>query len=449
MPPLHDTPTLSVSQLTQAIKIQLESTFPAVRIQGEISNFRHQCSGHLYFSLKDSQAQVSSVMFRGDAARLHRRPQDGDQVVVEGEINVYPPRGNYQLIVRHLEFAGVGALLLKLEQLKEELRRRGWLDAERKKPLPNFPKRIGVITSPTGAAIQDILNVLTRRFHGLHILIYPVRVQGQGAGLEIAKAIQECNRLAVADVLIVGRGGGSIEDLWAFNEEAVAKAIFESQIPIVSAVGHETDFSLSDLVADVRAPTPSAAAELVVAEKEQCVEHLRSMAIRLQHCMHNRLHHARERLRQVCKHPLLASPYALLGIRMQRLDELKSQIDQAMDHNLRRHRVLLRGLEQQCSALSPTRQVSRTRQQLLQYHHRLEEIWHHQHHLRKVHLKSVVDHLHAIDPHELLKKGYSILFSQKTGSVVKSLETLSHTTQLRIRVSDGEVLANLKDLEIL
>jgi exodeoxyribonuclease VII large subunit len=275
--PSIDLPVLSVSGLTQSIKLLLEGQFKFVSVQGEISNCKLQSSGHLYFSLKDAQSQIGAVMFKGDLASVDSIPKDGDQVIVKGAVNVYAPSGRYQIVVRSMEKAGLGALLLQLEALKAKLKAQGYFDAARKKPLPKFPKTIGVVTSPTGAVIQDILNVLTRRISGFHLILNPVKVQGPGAAQEIASAIDFFNRHQLADVLIVGRGGGSLEDLWAFNEEAVIQAIYNSKIPIVSAVGHETDFTLADFVADVRAPTPSAAAELVVQEKGAELQKLAQM----------------------------------------------------------------------------------------------------------------------------------------------------------------------------
>jgi exodeoxyribonuclease VII large subunit len=252
--PAIELPVLSVSGLTQSIKMLLEGQFSFVAVQGEVSNCKLQASGHLYFSIKDANAQLSAVMFKGDLAKVPRLPKDGDQVILKGGLNVYPPSGKYQIVVRTLEWAGVGALLLQLEALKAKLKGLGYFDSGRKKPLPKFPKTIGVVTSPTGAVIQDILNVLERRISEFHLILNPVKVQGPGASQEIAAAIDFFNKHQLADVLIVGRGGGSLEDLWAFNEEVVAAAIFRSQIPVVSAVGHETDFTLADFVADVRAP---------------------------------------------------------------------------------------------------------------------------------------------------------------------------------------------------
>jgi exodeoxyribonuclease VII large subunit len=272
---------LSVSALTSAIKNQLESRFPALQVKGEISNLKEQASGHIYFTLKDAEAQIRAVIFRSNARELARPLRNGDQVIVKGELAVYPPQGYYQVVVRKLSYAGVGELLVQLHALKDKLQALGWFSKERKKPLPKFPRTIGVVTSPTGSVIQDILNILGRRFAGFHLILNPVKVQGEGAAEEIARAIDAFNRYQLADVLIVGRGGGSLEDLWAFNEEKVAAAIFASKIPVISAVGHETDFTIADFVADVRAPTPSAAAEIATQEMAQQLQFLTQSKNRL------------------------------------------------------------------------------------------------------------------------------------------------------------------------
>ena len=308
MSSLHPPSILTVSQLTNAIKHCLESSFPHVWLQGEVSNFKVQSSGHLYFSLKDQNSQISAVMFRTEASLLKVVPKDGAQIILRGELNLYPQTGKYQIVVRELRFLGLGELLVKLEELKAKLHAKGWFRSDIKKPLPKFPKTIGVVTSPTGAVIQDILNVLTRRFPGFHLVLNPVRVQGEGAAAEIAQAIRQFNEYQLADVLIVGRGG-DIEDLWAFNEEVVAEAIYMSQIPVISAVGHETDVCLSDFVADARAPTPSAAAALVIPDRHQLCHYLDQLRHRMQHVVLQHIRHDRQKLAGIQRHPL--SSFAL------------------------------------------------------------------------------------------------------------------------------------------
>jgi exodeoxyribonuclease VII large subunit len=385
-------PVLTVTQLTNAIKAHLEPAFRVIWLQGEISNCKLQSSGHLYFSLKDANAQIAAVMFKGDASSLKKLPKDGDKVEVRGELNVYNPAGRYQILVRELRPVGLGELLLRLEELKRKIAQKGWFRSEHKKLLPKFPKRIGVVTSPTGAAIQDILNILTRRFFGFHLILNPVRVQGEEAPKEIARAIQEFNAHGLVDVMIVGRGGGSIEDLWAFNEEIVAEAIFHSRIPIISAVGHETDHCIADYVADVRAPTPSAAAEMVIGERSQILDQLEQRQRRMRQAVHHLIRQNRHRLDGIKRHPILQNPALMLepkmirqnrhrldGIKrhpilqnpalmlepkMQRLDEVQTALESAAMQFLEKKKMWLEGCSRQLKALKPTTQILHFRQKL-------------------------------------------------------------------------------------
>lgn len=414
---------LSVSELTLAIKKQLESKFALVSVKGEISNFKEQASGHLYFTLKDAESQISAVLFRGNTRGLIRMPKGGDQVVVKGEVTVYPPRGNYQIIIRELQYAGVGELLLKLHELKIKLESRGWFDAARKKPLPKMPRTIGVVTSPTGAVIQDILNILNRRFSEVHVILNPVKVQGEGAGLEIAQAIDAFNQHGLADVLIVGRGGGSLEDLWAFNEEVVATAIYHSKIPIISAVGHETDFSIADYIADVRAPTPSAAAEIVVAEKMHHLNHLMQTKRQLQQTVQHLLRSYRHRFEGIARQPVFSSPYAILGNAVQRLDDLNFQITASLKAAVQAKKLRLQGLQRQAAALKPSIQIHRLKEKLAQ----------------------LTAHLRAIDPKNLLTKGYCILFRENSESVIFSSKELNNDDRVQIRLQDGKVRATINE----
>jgi exodeoxyribonuclease VII large subunit len=387
----------SVTELTCAIKAVLEPNFRSISVQGEISNFKLQTSGHLYFSMKDAGSQISAVLFKGNAASLPRMPKEGDQVVAKGEISLYAPRGSYQIVIRELQFLGVGELLLKLHQLKEQLQARGWFDPKYKKPLPKLPRRIGVVTSPTGAVIQDILHILTRRFAGFQVLLNPVKVQGEGAAQEIAQAIHDFNKYDLADVLIVGRGGGSIEDLWAFNEEIVAKAIFESRIPIISAVGHETDFTIADWVADVRAPTPSAAAEIAIAEKANLLKFLSSAEQLCRQRVTQQINWYRQRISSLQKHPLLSSPYGILAQTIQRLDDYTRQLEM----------------------LHPKDRIAQAQERL----------------------RRVKDHLRSLHPQNLLKKGYAILFSEKEGSIILSANDLQPEQRITALLHDGKVTA--------
>src|SRR5450631_3201463 len=302
---------LSVSRLTTLLRGVLEENFEQVWVQGEISNLSQPSSGHLYFSLKDASAQLRCVIFKGAARNLKFRLADGMELIVRGRISVYDQRGEYQLIGEYLEPAGIGALQTAFMQLKERLAEEGLFDETHKLPLPCFPRRIGIITSATGAAIYDMLNVLRRRFASLEILLLPVRVQGEGASLEIARALDDMNRLELADVIIVGRGGGSLEDLWAFNEETVARAVYRSRIPVISAVGHETDWTICDFVADLRAPTPSAAAELVIASSEELRGRVEALDHRLRLAIEMRLSGMVMRIESLRR--LLQDPSSMLG----------------------------------------------------------------------------------------------------------------------------------------
>lgn len=456
---------LSVSELTARIRSVLEPAFRTVSVRGEISNFKAQSSGHLYFSLKDAHSQISAVLFRGSAAGLSRMPKDGDQVIANGELSLYAPRGTYQIVVRELQFAGLGELLLKLQQLKEALALRGWFDPAHKKPLPRLPKRIGVVTSPTGAVIQDILNVLTRRFAGFQVILNPVKVQGEGAAEEIARAISDMNRYGLADVLIVGRGGGSIEDLWAFNEEIVAKAIFESRIPVISAVGHDTDFTIADWVADVRAPTPSAAAEMAIAEKTQLLKNLEKGAVQIKNSLESLLHRHRERLASLQIHPLLAKPYSLLAQPAQKLDDLRQNLDASFSQALQQAKLRLSSLSAALDHLRPSKHLAAMRSALAASTLRLEETMRAILSLKRRAFSSeaLLEHmkdqelrllaskrdllnrlqssLSSLHPKNLLQKGYSILFSEKDNSIILSAKELQSNPNFTAMLADGTIRA--------
>ncbi len=439
-----DVPVLSVSQLTTAIKLCLESSFPKVWIQGEISNFKRQSSGHLYFSLKDAESQISAVMFRGDATALKVLPKDGDNVVVRAEVNVYAASGRYQLLVRELRQVGIGELLIKLEELKAKIHKKGWFKKEHKKAIPKFPKCIGVVTSPTGAVIQDILNVLKRRFSGFHLILNPVKVQGEGAATEIAQAIRQFNESGLVDVMIIGRGGGSIEDLWAFNEECVAEAVFNSVIPIICAVGHESDHCIAEYVADVRAPTPSAAAEIVIAERAQQLDHLTQLQRRLQQTGFQQVRHLRHQLNGIVRHPVFTTPYALLGPWMQKLDHLRADIDGVVVAELKHKQVMMRGKKQLLHSLKPTAQIAFLKQKLDNWQRGIDHAMRHLIRQRHQHLNATAATLKAIDPKNLLKNGYSILFSEKEGTVIKSVREIEVAQEIRLMMMDGEALTTVK-----
>jgi exodeoxyribonuclease VII large subunit len=344
---------LTVTDITRQIKQSLETSFQRVWILGEISNFKQHTSGHLYFTLKDEGAQLSAVMWRSRAASLTILPEDGMKVIARGSITVYPPRGNYQIDCDQIQPVGVGELQLAFERLKKKLATEGLFDSEHKKPIPEYPERVGIVTSETGAALQDIRSVLQRRFPSVEVILAPVRVQGVGAADEIAAAIKDLNRYGDVDVIIVGRGGGSLEDLWAFNEEIVARAIYDSRIPVISAVGHEVDFSIADFVADLRAPTPSAAAEMVVKDRSELIEVLRNMWYTMHRSIEEKVSSLRDSVNGFVASYAFNKPKDLLRESSQRVDELERSLLLASSHVLKLAERSQRALSQRLEALSP------------------------------------------------------------------------------------------------
>lgn len=442
---MNSTDVLTVSQLTRAIKFNLESKFPFITVQGEISNFKVQTSGHLYFNIKDSEATLGAVMFRTEASSIKKMPKEGDQVILKGSLNVYPAQGKYQMVVKELELAGMGALLLKLEELKLKLHKLGYFKSERKKPIPLFPKVIGVVTSPTGAVIQDILHVLTRRSENFRLILNPVKVQGEGAALEIAKAIRQMNDYKLCDVMIVGRGGGSIEDLWAFNEEIVAQAIYESGIPIVAAIGHETDHTIACYVADVRAPTPSAAAEIVTKESDQIKKHFLQIKTRLTQALLSHLKHDKQKLNGYMRLPLFQSPSYLLGPYMQRIDHLREDIDDVMQRRLLQSHQKLDRIKKILEALNPKLRIVQTRSRLIEKAKSIDQALLFKLKNKEHKLTRIVEVLKALDPKNLLNKGYTIIFSEKDGSVIKSIHSIQINDKIKFLLSDGKAQAIITD----
>jgi len=381
----------TVSEITQIIKLEIESSFPLVWVEGEISNFRRHLSGHLYFTLKDEKAQLRAVMFRLEARQLGFEIKDGLKVICRGRLTVYEPRGEYQIVVEIMEPKGKGALQLAFEQLKEKLRAEGLFDPQHKKKLPLLPKKIGIVTSPRGAAIVDILRILERRFARLHVIIYPVRVQGEGAADEIVEGIDYLSRQPDIDVIIVGRGGGSIEDLWAFNEEKVARAIFRSSIPIISAVGHEVDYTIADFVADVRASTPSAAAELVIEKEEALLARLESLERTLTRAMELCLERRRNEVHRLAENRVFQGFRLWLRHQAQLVDELEERARESIRARIRKVtenklRVSLL-LEKLCSEIKRNFQ------------------------LRKGNWERLASQLHALSPLNILERGYTLCWT--------------------------------------
>lgn len=354
-----DRKIFKVSELTKLIRQTLEGQFGSIWLEGELSNVRRPSSGHYYLTIKDESSQIGGVLFRGSQRGMTFEPQDGAMVRIYGEISVYEPHGTYQVIIRKMEEAGKGALQEQFEKLKEKLLKEGLFDEDRKKPMPLLPRHVGIVTSKTGAAVQDILNVISRRFPNLHIVLAPVRVQGEGAAGEIADAIDMLNERGGLDVMIVGRGGGSIEDLWCFNEEIVARAIARSRIPVISAVGHEIDYTISDFTADLRAPTPSSAAELVVGCKEAFEEGLEGYRVALTRMLRERILEMHNRLLSVSGSYVFSEPRNMVRQYLQRIDTVWLRMKHAVDSAAQEQAQYLRGMEDRLRALSPLEVLGR------------------------------------------------------------------------------------------
>ncbi len=361
----------TVSRLNREVRVLLERGFGSLWLEAEISNFAKPSSGHWYFSLKDTAAQVRCCMFRQRNMLCSFSPRDGQKVLVRARIGLYEPRGEYQLIIDHMEDAGLGALKRQFEELSAKLSAEGLFAPERKRRLPALPKRIGVITSPTGAALRDILHVLARRFPAVAVLIYPVAVQGAQAAAEIVAALKLAGRRGECDVLILARGGGSLEDLWAFNDERLARAIVVSPIPVISGIGHEIDFTIADFAADVRAPTPSAAAELAVPDIDEWLTAFVRLSMRLQRCVRRRLEEHRGRLRWLEGRAALVSPVARFAQQSQRLDELEQRLSRAMRRRLDEHRERLRWLAGRAALVSPATRLMQQVRRLEDFEQRM------------------------------------------------------------------------------
>jgi exodeoxyribonuclease VII large subunit len=435
----------TVSQLTAEIKSFLEGRYQHLWVEGEISNLRLPSSGHLYFTLKDPSAQLRSVMFRMQNRLLKFAPEDGLQVVAYGHLTVYEPRGDYQIIIDYLEPKGWGALQLAFEQLKEKLAREGLFDAAHKKPLPALPQRIGIVTSPTGAAIRDILQIIERRFANVHIFLCPVRVQGEGAAQEIALAIRQLNEWPGLDVIIVARGGGSLEDLWAFNEEVVARAIFDSRVPVISAVGHEIDFTIADFVADLRAPTPSAAAELVVRNKMDFVQTLEGLTHRLGQAGRIGLRSRWDRLSSLM--PRLTDPRRKLADQRLHLDDLFGRLGASMEQR-RRQRIDRLGVRtESLFRLNPGRRIAEHRRRFIDLCRGLAVAERTQVRNFRQNLEGIGGRLHTLSPMAVLGRGYSITRVLPAGEVVRRVSQLRPDDRVRVRVQQGEFIARVEKIK--
>jgi len=391
-----------VSELTRHIRVVLEDTFPRVWVEGEISNFTKHSSGHMYFSLKDEYSVLSSVLFKNASQNIKFKIEAGLKVVCFGRIGVYDKRGQYQLYVEKIEPKGLGALQLAFEQLKERLRKEGLFETARKRPIPYLPYRIGIITSPTGAAIRDILKVTRERFQNIDLVINPVRVQGKGAEAEIAQAIEDLNNIGDLDVIIVGRGGGSLEDLWAFNEEIVARAIYNSRIPIISAVGHEIDWTIADFVADLRVPTPSAAAERVIPKKEDLTGRIEEAFSRLKNALIGAIDTKEARLKQLSGSYVFKQPLNMIQQYQQRIDDL------------------IRGVR-------------------LQIGHILK--------INESAFGNILGKLNSLSPFAVLERGYSITMKVPKGRIIKDARSIKTGDRVRTNLRRGTFISKVERIE--
>lgn len=433
-----------VRDLVAAIRTQLEREYTDVWVEGEISNFRAQAaSGHLYFTLKDQDCQIKAVMFRSQARLLRFKPESGMQVVLRGRVTVYEKGGELQLSAEYLEPKGAGALQIAFEQLKAKLQAEGLFEASRKKPIPLLPRRIGVVTSPQAAALRDILNILRRRHHSAHVLIYPAQVQGEVAAKEVITGVKFFNRGGSADVIIVARGGGSVEDLAAFNDETLARTVAASEIPVISAVGHETDFTIIDFVADLRAPTPSAAAELVIRSRQELEEQASGLQERLARAMRYRLLMARQVLTEATQHGAFARMTDGINQRQQRLDDLTFRLEKSERRLIEQHRRrweraaaavrhydarrVLAGIKRDLTSHTATLGAA-MKTALLRNRSRIEQIDH---------------QLKALSPVAILERGYALVFDSG-GKLVKNSAQVNAGDQISAKLARGQITARVE-----
>ena len=442
----------SVAGLVHAVSDALGARFSACAVAGELSGFSRAASGHSYFTLKDAGSQLSCVLFRNESVPHRELLKDGQKVLVQGAVTVYETRGQYQMLVRAVELQGVGALQLKFEQLKQKLATEGLFAQERKRSLPRYPQRIGIVTSPTGAAIRDVLHVIQRRNPALEIILAPCRVQGEGAAREIAGAIRSLNEFnaalrtphAALDLILITRGGGSLEDLWAFNEEAVARAIFESAIPVVSAVGHEIDFTISDFVADFRAATPSAAAEIITEGVFASREFVAGAMATMNFCARQALAHARDYFENITHRATRVHPQSWLDEQAQRLDDLFSTLVRCAKQGTRERRVAAHNLTARVLRVRPTQLVKQRRDELQLATRQLREQGRHQLANARNLFATQDARLKLLGPEQVLSRGYSITTDATTGVIIRDAKHVKAGERLKTRLKSGEIESSVE-----
>jgi len=436
---------LTVSELTREIKDILEDRFPDIWVEGEVSNLRIPPSGHIYFTLKDDFSQIRAVLFKMQARTLRFVPEDGIHLICKGRVSLYERRGDYQLILESIEPKGIGALQLAFLQLKEKLEKEGLFDPAQKRPIPTVPQKIGIVTSPTGSVIQDMLNILERRFENLHILLFPVRVQGEGASSEISEAIRYFNRFTDVDVIIVGRGGGSLEDLWVFNEEVVARTIYHSKIPIISAVGHETDYTIADFVADLRAPTPSAAAELVVRDKREMKNTLQYLGGRLENEILQILEGYRIHLSHLVK--TFREPERQTEEYFLRVDDLVNRLRFLATWVLRRKRERALHLREGLVFRNPVQRLKNIRLLVSEKRSHLEQRIRHSLEIKRQRVGGVLGKLDSLSPLAILQRGYSITRKLPSWQILRDAAQVREGDKVEVKLHQGTLLCGIEKTE--
>ncbi|KAF6620191.1 exodeoxyribonuclease VII large subunit [Paenibacillus polymyxa] len=431
----------SIQDLNRYIRMKLESdqVLSDVWIRGEISNFTHHSSGHMYFTLKDEGSRIRSIMFATHNRRLPFVPKEGTRVIARGNVSVYERDGQYQFYATQMQPDGIGSLYLAYEQLKQKLDAEGLFDTTRKRNLPAHPATIGVITSPTGAAVRDIITTLQRRYPQAGIVLYPVLVQGKGAAPSIVKAIEAMNRMQEVQVMIVGRGGGSLEELWAFNEEAVARAIYASVIPVISAVGHETDFTIADFVADLRAATPTAAAELAVPHQGELRDQLLQREQRLRNALRQRLEASRERLMRLRRSPVLLHPRRYMLQHAERMDMLHQRLIRAAVNRSRLNAEKNARMRQVLERFNPREQIRSARKQTDMAQRQLESAMRAITKTGRQQLHTGIRQLDALSPLKVMARGYSLVYDEQEKRLIKSLKDVQPGDSIKIKVSDGQL----------
>ena len=433
----------SVAQLTERLRNVLEETFADILVEGELSNCRVWNTGHLYFTLKDGNAQIKGVMFRSALRYLRFKPEDGLRVVARGRVSVYDPKGEYQLVCEHLEPGGLGALQLAFDQLKQRLAAEGLFDAARKRPLPSLPRKIGIVTSLDGAAVRDIIKVLRRRHPNAHLVIRPTRVQGEGAAMDLARAMSAIGKVPGVDVAIVGRGGGSIEDLWAFNEEVVARAIAGCLVPTISAVGHETDVTIADFVADVRAPTPSAAAEIVVSRKDDFCSRIDRLSHRLASAMSGGMRRLELRVRALDARPGYAGFHGRIALRGRHAAELTHEMRRAMRSAVARRERAYQSLRLKLETFDLRRRLGQVRTRLAAADGRLAAAAARRHHAADARLRGAAARLDSLSPLAVLGRGYAVCWNADRTAIVRDAATVNPGEHVRVTLHRGELEASV------